>query len=141
MFGNFKTYAVRIQHLASCIQHPALNPHQIFESKNFHLKYIIMKKLIILTLVAMGFVGVASAQRPGDRFRRHTVRNGFENRQLTRPERFDIRKNEMRYKMAERKSRRDGIVSPMERRRLNGMKRHNKAKTFRYKHNIRRRVI
>jgi hypothetical protein len=100
-----------------------------------------MKKLIVLTLVALGFAGIATAQRAGERLRRHSVRNGFENRQLTRPERFELRKNETRYKMAERKSRRNGIVSPVERRKLKGMKRHNKANTFRYKHNIRRRVI
>src|SRR5262245_15368147 len=100
-----------------------------------------MKKILALALILVTLSVAASAQRPGDRFRRHRINNSFNSGQLTRPERFELRKDELRYRSLERRSRRDGVVTPMERRKLQKTKRHNRRELFRFKHNGRHRII
>jgi hypothetical protein len=101
-----------------------------------------MKKLFTLGLILVLLSVTASAQRgQGDRFRRHRMTNGFYSGQLTRPERFELRKDQFRYKTSQRRARRDGIVTPFERRRLHKIKQHGRRDQFRFRHNGHRRVI
>ncbi|MBL7741773.1 MAG: hypothetical protein JNK14_21315 [Chitinophagaceae bacterium] len=100
-----------------------------------------MKKLFVLGLVLTIIAASATAQGPRDRVRRERIERGFENRQLTRPEKFRLQKSQFRFKAERRRALRDGKVTPMERRRLHMMKRHDNREIFRLKHNGRRRVI
>ena len=92
-----------------------------------------MKKVTILSLVFVLISTAVSAQRPSNRYRRFN--------QITPLERFELRKDALRYKMAERRAHRDGFVTPPERRKLHKIKRHNRKDLFRFRHNNRRRVI
>ena len=101
-----------------------------------------MKKILTLGLALVLISAAASAQRgPGDRIRRHQVTQGFNNGQITRPERFQLRKDAFRYQMLNRKVHRDGVVTPLEHRRLHQVRRHERHDMFRFRHNGRRRVI
>jgi|GEM_PF-2010843 len=100
-----------------------------------------MKRSLLLGLLVLFFSTVVTAQSGRDKLRRHRIQQGFSNRQLTRPEIFDLRKDLLRYRLTERRVRRDGITTPLERKRLQRMKRQNRVQLFRYRHNDRRRVI
>ena len=100
-----------------------------------------MKKLFVLGAMLTLFIVSASAQGPRDRIRHERIERGVENRQLTRPEKFRLQKNQVRYKAERRRSLRDGKITPFERRRLHRMKRHDRREIFRLKHNGRRRVV
>ena len=100
-----------------------------------------MKKILILGIVLTLFVASASAQRPADQIRQHRSERSFDNRQLTRPEKFRLHNDRVRYKAERRRSFRDGRVTPSERRRLHKMRRHDRREMFRFKHNHRRRAI
>ena len=101
-----------------------------------------MKKFFVLSAILILLSVAASAQRgPGERFRRHPIANGFNSRQLTRPERFELRKDHFRYNLMQRKAHRDGIVTPFERRRLYMIRQHNRRDLFRFRHNRFRRII
>jgi hypothetical protein len=101
-----------------------------------------MKKILILGLSVILFTAAASAQLgPRERIQNHRVTEGFNNGQITRPERFQLRRDELRYKTEQRHARRDGFVSPRERRRLHQMRRHERRETFRFKHNRHHRIF
>ena len=101
-----------------------------------------MKKFITLGLILVVLSVTASAQQgSGERFRRHRIHHGFRHGEITRHERMEIRKNTFRYDMAQHRARRDGIVTPLEHRRLNHLRRNDRREAFRYRHNDRRRVI
>ena len=100
-----------------------------------------MKKLFVFGVILTLLAASASAQGPGDRMRRQRIERGFDNGQLTRPERFRLHKNEFRYKVEKRRTHRDGRVTPHERRRLHKMRVHERREIFRLKHNGRRRLI
>ena len=101
-----------------------------------------MKKILSISLILILLSVAASAQRgPGDRIRRSYVAPGFNNGQLTRPEKFELRKDAIHYKTAQRNARRDGIVTPLERRRIHRLKCETRRDAFRFRHNGRRRVI
>jgi len=97
-----------------------------------------MKKILGLSLVLMILSVAASAQvvvrkhRPG----RNCVRS-----QITIGERAELRKDALRVRMIQRRSQRDGIVTPIERRRLQKAKAETRRDAFRYRHNLRRRLI
>jgi hypothetical protein len=92
-----------------------------------------MKKITVLSLVLVMLSFAASAQlRPG--LRPHS-------RQLSRPEKMEIRKDVVRYQMIKRQAGRDGVITPMERKRLRRAKCEVRRDAFRFKHNNRRRVI
>ena len=97
-----------------------------------------MKKILGLSLVLMILSVAASAQvavrkhRPG----RNCVRN-----QVTIGERAELRKDALRVRMLQRRSQRDGLVTPIERRRLQKAKAETRRDAFRYRHNPRRRLI
>ena len=95
-----------------------------------------MKKIIFLGLVLVLLSAMASAQQGSrDHFRRHRIA------QINRPERFQLRKEQFRYKVAQHNAHRDGFVSPMEHRRLCKMRRHDRREVFLFRHNGRNRVI
>ena len=101
-----------------------------------------MKKIIFLGLVLVLLSAMASAQQGSrDHFRRHRIAQGFSNAQINRPERFQLRKEQFRYKVAQRNAHRDGFVSPMEHRKLCKMRRHDRREVFLFRHNGRNRVI
>ncbi len=100
-----------------------------------------MKQIFVLTLLLTAFTVVASAQGPRERLQRHRIRDGFRSGELTRIERFDLRRDQFRYNMMERRAKRDGVVTPLERKKLNKRKRENRREEFRYRHNRQRRVI
>ena len=102
-----------------------------------------MKKILILSLSLVLLSVAASAQRDdvGDRFRKHRVEHGFSNGQLTRPERHQLHRDHLRYKVARHRASRDGFVGPIERKRLHKIRRHNRHELFRFRHNRVHRVI
>jgi hypothetical protein len=100
-----------------------------------------MKKILSIGFILMILAAAASAQRPGDNMRRQYIRQGFNSGQITRGERFELRKDALRYKGAQRHARRDGIVTPLERRRIYKLKCETRRDAFRFKHNGRRRLI
>ena len=102
-----------------------------------------MKKILILSLSLVLLSVAASAQQDnvGDHLRRHRIERSFNNHQLTRPERHQLRRDHFRYKIAQHRARRDGFVGPVERRKLHKMRRHNLHETYRLRHNRRHRVI
>jgi hypothetical protein len=100
-----------------------------------------MKKIFALALVLFALSLAATAQRSGERFRRHRVIIGINGGQLTRPEVLQLRRDALRYRISDRNVRRDAVITPYERRKLQKQKRRNKYKTMRDKHNNRRRVI
>lgn len=95
-----------------------------------------MKKVILLGTIFALFTIAASAQKSRD-FRPDKHR--FETGQLTRGERHKIHKNNADYKRTERKFKRDGRLSHMEKRKLNKMKRHDRYMKHRFYHNNRKR--
>jgi hypothetical protein len=101
-----------------------------------------MKKIVSISIVLLLLSAATFAQRrTGENIRRHYVRQGLSNGQITRGERFELRKDVLRYKAAERHIRRDGKITPLERRRLHKMKQHTRRDAFRFKHNRRHRII
>jgi hypothetical protein len=100
-----------------------------------------MKKILILGAAFALFTTAASAQYRNDAVQRHRIERGFQSGQLTRGEKFSLQKDRIRYNKAKRKALRDGRLTPMERRRLNALKRHDSRRTYVMKHNNRRRVF
>jgi hypothetical protein len=105
-------------------------------------KIWLMKKFLFLgSFLVLLSVAVSAQQASGDRFRRHRIENGVNNRRLSRSERLELRKDEFRYKTSQRRARRDGRITPFERRRLHKMRNRGRRDLFRYRHNGRRRII
>ena len=101
-----------------------------------------MKKIILIGIVATLVTMTTSAQvRPENRVQKFRVERGFQRGEINRPERFQLRKNQLRYRIAQKRVYRDGRITPMERKRLMMMKRQNRQQMFRFKHNRSRRVI
>ena len=101
-----------------------------------------MKKLLTLGLILIVVSVTASAQQSRcDRLRRHRIHHGFHHGEITRHERFELRKNAFRYHIAQRRARMDGIVTPFEQRKLRHLKRNDRREAFYYRHNNHRRVI
>ncbi|HSU29392.1 MAG TPA: hypothetical protein VLJ68_13485 [Chitinophagaceae bacterium] len=96
-----------------------------------------MKKILIPCLLILGISMTASAQlTPGGRFQRNRISG-----QVTRMERTHLRNDVARYHLAQRNAHRDGFVSPMERRRLQKMKKRDRRELYFIRHNRRHRVI
>lgn len=99
-----------------------------------------MKKIISLSIVLVLLAAAASAQRgPENRIRKHRLHNNYH--QITPLERLDLRRDAFHYKAMQHRVRRDGVVTPFERRRLHKAKTHLRREAFLYKHNNRRRII
>jgi hypothetical protein len=101
-----------------------------------------MKKILVFSLILVLISAAASAQAgPGSRFRKQGMYRGFNQGQLTRPEKFELRKDVYRTQLLQRRARRDGIVTPVERIRIHRSKCDTRRDLFRFKHNGRRRII
>ena len=101
-----------------------------------------MKKILIPAIAILLISATGSAQQAGDnRVQNLRIESGVRSGKLNRVERARIRKDQFRYKMEQKKARRDGVVTPGEKRKLNMMKRKNNRQLFRMKHNRRNRVI
>lgn len=101
-----------------------------------------MKK-ILYTAIAVLFISVAaSAQKSsGDRILKHRVAEGFQKGDINRGERHQLRKDGAHYKMTKKNVRKDGKVTPRERKRVHNLKAKTRHDAFRFKHNRRKRVI
>jgi len=97
-----------------------------------------MKKVLLFSLILVLISAAASAQiRPRSRVSNFRPQNN----QITRGERQEIRKDAFRYQVMKRKAGRDGLVTPIERKKLRGARCETRRDLFRFKHNGRRRVI
>src|ERR1041384_2158085 len=94
-----------------------------------------MKKVFAFSMIMLVLVAAASAQGPGDKFRRHSERKGVRSGEITRMESMELRKNNARINHLQRKAHRDGVVRPYEKRKLHKARAHNRRETFRFKHN------
>lgn len=101
-----------------------------------------MKKIVLASVAFLLMSAAVMAQSgPGDRMLKHRTEQGFRDGRITRGERFELRKDATRYKMAERNARRDGRVTPYERRRIHALKARTRHDAFRFRHNRRHRII
>ena len=101
-----------------------------------------MKKILIPAIAILLTSALSSAQQASDnRVQNLRIESGVRSGKLNRAERVRIRKDQFRYKMEQKKARRDGVVTPGEKRKLNMMKKKNNRQIFRMKHNRRNRVI
>lgn len=100
-----------------------------------------MKKVLSISFILVLLSAAALAQRPGNNIRKHYVRQGFSSGQIIRGEKFELRKDVVRYKGAQRHARRDGVVTPLERRRIHKLRCETRRDAYRFKHNGRRRLI
>jgi len=99
-----------------------------------------MKKITAISLILILFSVAASAQQKSG-IRKHRIVQGHNNGQITRPERVQLRNDLIRLKMAQRNSKRDGVITPIEKRRIHKMKCNTRRDAFRFRHNGRNRVI
>ncbi len=96
-----------------------------------------MKKLIGLSLVML-IISVAATAQGNYRKQRHRA---LIHRQITAGERAELKQDALRYRMTQRRSQRDGVVTPLERRRIQRAKAETRRDAFRFRHNPRRRLI
>ena len=101
-----------------------------------------MKKVLSISFILILFSVAASAQ-PGSGYgiRKNYAVQDFNNGQITRPERFQLRKDVVHSKVAQHNARKDGVVTPLERRRIHKLKCETRRDAFRFRHNGRRKVI
>jgi len=89
-----------------------------------------MKRILFLAVILTLMTAAVSAQRIATRSNRGEITR-FEARQL--------KKDQRQFKIAKRVARRDGVVTPRERRRLAAIKRDQRRDLYRFRHNNRRR--
>ena len=95
-----------------------------------------MKKLFVLGLLFTLFTISAEAQ-----IRPYARRNVPVRSTITVREGLDIRRDHQRYKMARFRAQRDGVITPVEKRKLRKMKRQERRQFFYYRHNGNRRIL
>jgi|CXWL01.1.fsa_nt_gi hypothetical protein len=97
-----------------------------------------MKKIATLSLILILISAVAPAQRQltGVRVRTQSINTVS----ITRPERSQLRRDMIRLKIIQRNARRDGIVTPLEKRRIHKAKCKTHRDAFRFRHNGRNRL-
>jgi hypothetical protein len=93
-----------------------------------------MKKILSFFLMLFLLSTAATAQREFRQFRARPS-------EITRFERLQLQRDVFRHRIAERGAKRDGIVTPFERRKLYKMKERTRRDAFRFRHNGRNRVI
>ena len=95
-----------------------------------------MKKILVFSLLLVLISAAATAQAgPGSRFRKQGIERGFSQGQLSRSEKFELRKDVFRNQIMKRRIRRDGFVTPIERRRLHRAKCDTRRDLYRFRHN------
>ena len=100
-----------------------------------------MKKILVFSLI-LGFISTAAlAQRPRGTFPNTRPNIRLNSNQLTWGERKGLRKDAVRYHRMKRRAGRDGVVTPIERRKLRRAKCDTRRDLVRFKHNGRRRII
>lgn len=101
-----------------------------------------MKKITALSLILILFSVAASAQRgAGNRLVKHRTVQGFNHGQITRVEKFQLKKEVVQLNMLQQRVQRDGIVTPLERIRVQKAKCNIRRDAFHFKHNGRNRMI
>lgn len=93
-----------------------------------------MKKFFAFAVILLLIGSTASAQVAHNRLQRHRIQQGVRSGELTRPEVFELRKDQVRLNNMQRMARRDGVITPHERRKIHTMKAHTRKETFRFKH-------
>jgi hypothetical protein len=97
-----------------------------------------MKKLLYLSLILLLISASVSAQRiNGSGIRPR----GINSERISRPERFQVRRDIIHLNMVQRNARRDGIITPVERKKIYRSKCNTRRDAFRFRHNGRRRII
>ena len=95
-----------------------------------------MKKLLCLSLILLLISASVSAQNiNGSRIRPR----GINSERISRPERFQLRRDMIRLNMVQRNARRDGIITPVERRRIHRSKCNTRRDAFHFRYNGRGR--
>jgi hypothetical protein len=101
-----------------------------------------MKKILVFSLILVLISAAASAQVrvrvTSPNIRPHVRLNS---NQLTFGEKKELRKDAVRYRMIKRRVGRDGVVTPIERRKLRKAKCETRRDLVRFKHNGRRRIM
>jgi hypothetical protein len=97
-----------------------------------------MKKILVFSLF-FGLISAAASAQVRVRVTSPNVR--LNSNQLAWGEKRELRKDAVRYRMIKRKVGRDGIVTPIERRKLRRAKCDTRRDLIRFKHNGRRRII
>ncbi len=97
-----------------------------------------MKKIISLSILLL-LLSLAASSQTGNR--KYRLRHSFNDGALAQQERMELRRDLVRYRLAEQHARRDGIVSPMERRRLHKIKCKARRDAMRLRRNNQPRVI
>lgn len=98
-----------------------------------------MKKIAPLSLILILISAAAPAQRQltGVPVRTQSINTV----RITRPERFQLRRDIIHLNIIQRNARRDGIVTPLEKRRVHKAKCKTRRDAFHFRHNGRNRVI
>lgn len=92
-----------------------------------------MKKLLTLSLLLLLLSLAASAQiNTVDRVRRIRVTNSGS---ITKIERLQLYRDQLRYKIVQRNARRDGIITPAERRKTQKARRKCRVDSIRFRNN------
>ncbi|HYC39785.1 MAG TPA: hypothetical protein VEB63_04790 [Chitinophagaceae bacterium] len=98
-----------------------------------------MKNFITVGFALLVMSTVASAQGPGERLRRQRAAHEFRERPpLSLRERMQLKKNYIRYRIAQRRAKGDGVITPLEKRRLYQIRKQNRHQYYRFRHNDRR---
>lgn len=101
-----------------------------------------MKKILLAAFAFLALSIAATAQKgPGDRLEKFRTQQGFHDGRISRGERWELRRDGERTKMAMRHARRDGRITPRERRRIHALRAKTRHDSFRFRHNRRHRVI
>ncbi|MFI5133387.1 MAG: hypothetical protein ACHQEB_03570 [Chitinophagales bacterium] len=98
-----------------------------------------MKKIFTLSLIlALVTVAASAQQGRNDRIRKYRMEQGFNGGRSARPERFQMRKEQFRNRIAQRKARGNRFAGPRVRRRIMMMRRHGRRQPGFYRNNGRR---
>ena len=92
-----------------------------------------MKKILVFSLILV-LTSVAASAQVGRG-------NGLRKSQINRNERIELRQDVFRNQSIRKRARRDGVITPIERRRMHRSKCESRRDLVRFRHNGRRRVI
>lgn len=100
-----------------------------------------MKLKLLVTTVLVFALGITIAEaQPGRRMQRHRIAGGVRSGELTRAETRSLVLQQRNTRRDIRMARRDGVVTPGERREIRRDKRMNSRSIYRKKHNRRHRI-
>jgi len=92
-----------------------------------------MKKIVVFSLILV-LTSVAASAQVGRG-------NGLRKSQFNRTEKIELRQDVFRNQSIRKRARRDGVITPIERRRMHRSKCESRRDLVRFRHNGRRRVI